>query len=166
MFSKFFPDATAKSTYDIDFEALYAEGIRGLLFDIDNTLVPHGAPADARAEALFARLKSIGFKCCLISNNKEARVLMFNKNINVNYIYDAHKPSRTGYERAMKLMGTDKTNTVFIGDQLFTDVYGAKRTGIRNILVSPIHPKEEIQIVFKRKLEKIVLYFYNKQKNS
>lgn len=166
MFSKFFPDATAKSTYNIDFEALYAQGIRGLLFDIDNTLVPHGAPADARAEALFARLKAIGFNCCLISNNKEARVLMFNKNIKVNYIYDAHKPSRTGYERAMKLMGTNKTNTVFIGDQLFTDVYGAKRTGIRNILVSPIHPKEEIQIVFKRKLEKIVLYFYKKQKNS
>ena len=100
MFSKFFPDATAKSTYNIDFEALYAQGIRGLLFDIDNTLVPHGAPADARAEALFARLKAIGFNCCLISNNKEARVLMFNKNIKVNYIYDANKPSRTGYERA------------------------------------------------------------------
>lgn len=166
MFSKFFPDATAKSTYDIDFEKLYAEGVRGLLFDIDNTLVPHGAPADARAEALFMRLKEIGFKCCLISNNCEARVLMFNKRIRAHYIYNAHKPSRRGYERAMKLMGTDTGNTVFIGDQLFTDVYGAKRTGIRNILVSPIHPKEEIQIVFKRKLEKIVLYFYKKQKNS
>lgn len=166
MFDKFFPDEAAASAYDIDFEKLYAEGIRGLLFDIDNTLVPHGAPADKRAEALFVRLRSIGFKCCLISNNKEARVKLFNKNIKVNYIYNAHKPSRTGYERAMKLMGTDAAHTVFIGDQLFTDVYGAKRTGIRNILVSPIHKKEEIQIVFKRKLEKIVLYFYNKQKNS
>lgn len=166
MFSKFFPDRTEASTYDIDFEALYKDGIRGLLFDIDNTLVPHGAPADRRAEALFERLKAIGFKCCLISNNKEARVQMFNKNIKVNYIYNAHKPSRTGYERAMKLMGTNRSNTVFIGDQLFTDVYGAKRAGISNILVSPIHPKEEIQIVFKRKLEKIVLYFYKKQKNS
>lgn len=166
MFSKFFPDAIAKSTYSIDFEKLYEKGIRGLLFDIDNTLVPHGAPADARAVDLFARLKAIGFKCCLISNNKEARVLMFNKDIKVNYIYNAHKPSRSGYERAMKLMGTTAENTVFIGDQLFTDIYGAKRAGIRNILVSPIHPKEEIQIVFKRKLEKIVLYFYKKQKNS
>ena len=91
---------------------------------------------------------------------------MFNKDIKVNYIYNAHKPSRSGYERAMKLMGTTAENTVFIGDQLFTDIYGAKRAGIRNILVSPIHPKEEIQIVFKRKLEKIVLYFYKKQKNS
>ncbi len=63
-------------------------------------------------------------------------------------------------------MGTNLENTIFIGDQLFTDVYGAKRTGIRNILVKPIHPKEEIQIVLKRKLEKIVLYFYGKQKRK
>ena len=66
----------------------------------------------------------------------------------------------------MEIMGTEQKNTVFIGDQLFTDVYGAKRTGIRNILVRPIHPKEEIQIVFKRKLEKIVLYFYQKEQRK
>ena len=63
-------------------------------------------------------------------------------------------------------MGTDLNTTAFIGDQLFTDVYGAKRTGIYNILVKPIHPKEEIQIVFKRKLEKIVLYFYEKEQKK
>ena len=64
-------------------------------------------------------------------------------------------------------MGTDESDTVFIGDQLFTDVYGAKRAGIRSILVKPIHPKEEIQIVLKRYLERIVLYFYRKsQKNT
>ena len=61
-------------------------------------------------------------------------------------------------------MGTDKTNTLFIGDQLFTDVWGAKRTGIRNILVKPIYPKEEIQIVLKRYLERVVLHFYLKKK--
>ena len=64
----------------------------------------------------------------------------------------------------MELMGTDKTNTLFIGDQLFTDVWGAKRTGIRNILVKPIYPKEEIQIVLKRYLERVVLHFYLKKK--
>ena len=63
-------------------------------------------------------------------------------------------------------MGTDLKSTIFIGDQLFTDVWGAKRTGIRNFLVKPIHPKEEIQIVLKRQLEKIVLYFYKKQRRS
>ena len=63
-------------------------------------------------------------------------------------------------------MGTDLSDTVFIGDQLFTDVYGAKRTGMVNILVKPIHPKEEIQIILKRYLEKIVLHFYQKNRKS
>ena len=70
------------------------------------------------------------------------------------------------YVRAMEIMGTDKSNTVFIGDQLFTDVWGAKRAGIHNILVKPIHPKEEIQIVLKRRLEKVVLYFYKKSREK
>ena len=164
MFETFFPDEYAASTYIIPFEELYEEGYRGLIFDIDNTLVMHGAPADERAKKLFARLKEIGYQCCLLSNNQEPRVKMFNRDVNVHYIYDAHKPSVKNYEKAMKLMGTEKGNTIFIGDQLFTDVWGAKRTGIRNILVKPIHPKEEIQIVFKRQLERIVLYFYKRQR--
>ena len=89
---------------------------------------------------------------------------MFNEEIQVHYIYDAHKPSVKNYQKAMELMGTDLHSTIFIGDQLFTDVWGAKRAGIRTILVKPIHPKEEIQIVLKRQLEKIVLYFYMRKK--
>lgn len=166
MFDMFFPDQYVASTYVIDFEKLYEEGTRGLIFDIDNTLVPHGAPADGRAIALFKRLKEIGFKCCLISNNQEPRVAMFNEPIQVDYVYDAHKPSTKNYKKAMEIMHTDARNTIFIGDQLFTDVWGAKRAGIRNILVKPIHPKEEIQIVLKRYLEKIVLHFYMKNKKK
>ena len=171
MFDKFFPDEYVASTYVIPFEKLYEEGYRGVIFDIDNTLVPHGAPADDRAVKLFQRLSDIGFASCLISNNQEnnqeARVKMFNKDIGTHYIYNAHKPSTKNYIRAMEIMGTDRTNTLFVGDQLFTDVWGAKRAGIHNILVKPIHPKEEIQIVLKRRLEKIVLYFYKKRlKNS
>ena len=162
MFDMFFPDRYVASTYVINFEKLYEEGYRGLIFDIDNTLVPHGAPADARAVELFERLKRIGFKCCLISNNKEPRVKMFNEKIQVDYVYDAHKPSTKNYIKAMEIMNTNQENTVFVGDQLFTDVWGAKRAGIANILVKPIHPKEEIQIVIKRRLEKIVLYFYKR----
>ena len=162
MFDKFFPDKYVASTYVIDFEELYKKGYRGVIFDIDNTLVPHGAPADERAKKLFAKLKSLGFHCCLISNNQEPRVKMFNQDIQVDYVYNAHKPSTKNYRKAMELMGTNQKNTLFIGDQLFTDVWGAKRTGIANILVKPIHPKEEIQIVLKRYLEKIVLYFYKR----
>ena len=145
---------------------MYEEGYRGVIFDIDNTLVPHGAPADIRAKKLFAHLKELGFESCLLSNNKEPRVKMFNEEIKTHYIYDAHKPASKNYRKAMGLMGTDLENTIFVGDQLFTDIFGAKCAGIRNILVKPIHPKEEIQIVLKRKLEKIVLYFYKRQKKS
>ncbi len=166
MFETFFPDEYVASTYVIPFEKLYEEGYRGVIFDIDNTLVPHGEPADKRAKKLFERLKTIGFESCLLSNNQEPRVKMFNEEIQVHYIFDAHKPSVKNYQKAMELMGTDLDHTIFVGDQLFTDVWGAKRTGIRNILVKPIHPKEEIQIVFKRKLEKIVLYFYKKQQKT
>ena len=162
MFDMFFPDRYAVSAYVIDFEKLYERGYRGGIFDIDNTLVPHGAPADERAVRLFKRLKEIGFACCLISNNQEPRVKMFNEKIQTDYVYNAHKPSTKNYVRAMEIMGTDMDTTVFVGDQLFTDVWGAKRSGIASILVKPIHPKEEIQIVLKRYLERIVLFFYKR----
>ena len=162
----FFSRRISDSTYVIDFDRLYEQGYRGLLFDIDNTLVPHGAPADARACALFSHLKELGFKCCFISNNQYERVASFNDVIGEHFIENAHKPSVRNYIRAMELLGTDRSNTIFIGDQLFTDIYGAKRAGIRNILVKPIDSKEEIQIVLKRYLEKIVLYFYHKEEGN
>ncbi len=162
MLERFYPGSQAASTYQIDFEGLYAEGYRGIIFDIDNTLVPHGAPADKRAMALFERLKGIGYDCCLLSNNQLPRVKSFNDDVQVHFIENAHKPSVKNYRKAMELMGTDEKNTLFVGDQLFTDIYGANRAGITTILVSPIHPKEEIQIVLKRYLEKIVLYFYRR----
>ena len=86
----------------------------------------------------------------------------FNERVGVYCIENAHKPSTRNYRRAMELMRTGLSDTIFVGDQLFTDIYGAKRTGIRTILVAPIHPKEEIQIVLKRYLERIVLYFYRR----
>ena len=164
MFERFFPDAYMDSTYVIDFEKLYKEGIRGVIFDIDNTLVPHGAPADERAIRLFARLRSIGLDYCLISTNQLPRVKPFADAVQAKFVEDAHKPSRKNYLKAMKLMHVDLDSCIFVGDQIFTDVYGAKRCGMRTILVKPLHPKEEIQIVLKRYLEKIVLYFYQKEK--
>lgn len=166
MFNCFFPDAYLDSTYEIDFDKLYEEGYRGLLFDVDNTLVPHGAPADERAKKLFAHLKELGFKSCFLSNNQIERVSSFNAAIGEQFIENAHKPSVKNYFKAMEMLGTDTTNTIFVGDQLFTDIYGAKRAGIRNILVKPIDKKEEIQIVLKRYLEKIVLYFYRKEEGN
>lgn len=162
MLQCFYPDHEVDSAYGIDYEGLYEKGFRGIIFDIDNTLVPHGAPADSRALALFTRLKKAGYRTVLLSNNKEPRVKLFSDQVESQYIFKAGKPGRGGYERAMELMGTVPETTLFVGDQLFTDVWGAKRAGIVNYLVKPIHPKEEIQIVLKRKLERIVLYFYHK----
>ena len=112
---------------------------------------------------MSGHLRELGFGYCLLSNNQIERVSSFADAIGAQFIENAHKPSVRNYKKAMELLGTDTGNTIFIGDQLFTDVYGAKRSGIRNILVKPIHPKEEIQIVLKRYLEKIVLHFYKKE---
>lgn len=166
MFDCFFPDEIQESSYAIDYRQLYDEGVRGLIYDIDNTLVEHGAPADERAKKLFNDLKEIGFKAVIISNNKEKRVKSFSDDVGVPSFYDVGKPSKKGYMDAVNLMGIDVKSAVFIGDQLFTDIWGAKRCGIRNILVKPIDPHEEIQIVLKRRLEAIVLFFYNKKINN
>ena len=164
--SIFYPDEYLESTYIIDFDKLYRDGYRGVIFDIDNTLVPHGAPADERAVKLFERLRAIGLDYCLISNNQEPRVKPFAEKVQSKYVFNAHKPSTKNYIKAMELMHTDRGNTVFIGDQLFTDVWGANRAGIRTILVKPIDPKEEIQIVLKRYLERIVLWAYERKKKK
>ena len=163
MLGRFYPCMCIDSTYDIDLEQLKKDGKAGVIFDIDNTLVRHGEPADERALELFDRLKKIGIDTCLLSNNKRPRVESFANQVGSKFIFKANKPSVAGYKKAMELMNTSTENTIFVGDQLFTDVYGANRTGMFSILVKPIHPKEEIQIVLKRYLEKIVLFFYKRK---
>lgn len=160
IFGSFYPDVKVHSAYDIDYKSLYDEGYRGVIFDIDNTLVPHGAPATPEAERLFVMLKNIGLRSCLVSNNVEARVAMFNKNIQTDYVALAFKPGRKGYEKAMEIMNTTRGNTLVVGDQLFTDIWGARRAGIRSYLTDPIDPHEEIQIRFKRHLENFLMLFY------
>ncbi len=166
MFQAFYPKEYRDSTYTTDFQKLYQEGYRGILFDVDNTLVPHGAPATEESVELFRRLHEMGFSTCLISNNKEPRVTPFADAMETPYVYKAGKPKRSGYQKGMEIMGTGTQNTLFIGDQLFTDVWGANRAGLYSILVKPIDPKEEIQIVLKRYLEKIVLFFYERRKQK
>ena len=162
MLRRFFPDHEADNAYDIDYQGLYGQGYRGIIFDIDNTLVPHGMPADERAIALFERLKRIGYRVIMLSNNKEPRVKMFCDAVDAPYIFKAAKPNPKNYRQAFAEMGTNENTTLFVGDQIFTDVWGANKAGLYSILVKPIHPKEEIQIVLKRYLERIVLYFYQR----
>ena len=153
-----------ESSYVIPYENWKKMGIQGIVYDIDNTLVPHGAPADERAIRLFEHLRGLGLKTCLLSNNKEPRVKSFAEQVKCPYIYKGGKPGAKGYKKAMETMGTDVKNTLFVGDQIFTDVWGANRAGVYSILVKQIARHEEIQIVLKRKLEKIVLRSYRNQK--
>ena len=138
MLKRFYPDDYVDSAYEIPYEELYKKGYRGIVFDVDNTLVEHGAPVTERAVALFERLRKTGYDTCIISNNKEPRV----------------RPL------------AEAVHSFFVGDQLFTDVWGANRAGMMTILVKPIDKHEEIQIVLKRYLEKIVLHFYKKQERK
>lgn len=166
MLEIFYPKHYVSSAYVIPYERLYGEGIRGVIFDVDNTLVPHDQPADDRARGLFEKFHQMGMETCLLSNNKEPRVASFAGEVGTKYIYKSGKPSVKGYVKAMELMGTSRATTIFVGDQLFTDVWGANRAGIRSYLVKPIDPREEIQIVLKRYPEAVVLWFYRKRRRK
>ncbi|MCQ2495329.1 MAG: YqeG family HAD IIIA-type phosphatase [Lachnospiraceae bacterium] len=163
MFEKFFPKEWVDSTYNIDYQKYYDQGYRGVIFDIDNTLVPHGVDADERAVKLFEKLREIGFDVCLLSNNKKHRVERFNRAVNANYIFKAQKPYSRNYYQAATMMKISIKSVLCIGDQLFTDIYGGNLAGIYTILVNPINKKEEIQIRLKRFLEKPVLMAYKKK---
>ena len=163
MLNKLYPDTYLDSIDDIDFEMYYKKGIRGIVSDIDNTLVPHGAPADEHIIKVFEKIHGMGIDTCLISNNKKLRVVPFAKAVNSKFIYDAHKPSRESYKKAMELMNTDKESTLFIGDQIFTDIWGANRTGIETVMLKQIDKKEEIQIILKRIPEKLILWLWKRK---
>ena len=161
-----FPDEYLRSAYEIDYRALYAKGYRGIIFDIDNTLVGHNAPADRRAVHLIAVLKDIGFSVNILSNNKEPRVKSFAGRVRADdYLFLANKPLPKGYKRAMRRMGLKRDQMLVIGDQLFTDICGANLAGMHTILVEPVKKwHEEIQIIFKRLLEAPILFAYKKIK--
>lgn len=160
----FYPKEEFGSTYQIPFEKFYEKGYRAIIFDIDNTLVPHGAPADERAIKLCKDLKAIGFQFCLLSNNNTRRVAPFAKAIEAKYICNAGKPFKKGYLKAAELMGMDAEQILCIGDQIFTDIWGANRVGYYSILVGPIGKKEDFWIILKRLPEQIGLFFYRRSK--
>ena len=164
MFQNLYPDEDVASAYEIDYQAFFDQGYRGILFDVDNTWVEHDQPVTLVAIELFQRIQEMGFQTCIISNNKDERVKPLAVALESDYVYKAGKPSARGYLQGMEQMGTMPETTLFVGDQLFTDIWGAKRSGIRNILVKPISKKEEIQIVIKRVFEKIILSEYRSKK--
>ena len=156
MFQNFYPNKLIRSVYELNWEEL-SRTYGGVIFDIDNTLVPHGAAADEAAIQLFARIHNLGMKTMLVSNNGEARVKPFAQQVQTDYIYKAGKPKVEGYNKAMAKMGTDPKHTLFIGDQIFTDVWGGNRFGALTIMVAPLGPEIVPFIKLKRVAEKLVL---------
>ena len=162
----FIPDLYVDSIFEIDLNALKSRGIDSLIVDIDNTLVAWDKK-DAPQSVIewFEKLKDMGFNICLVSNNTQDRVVVFNEKVQLYAIHRATKPRRKPFRRAMEKMNSDVSNTAVIGDQIFTDVLGGNRTGLYTILVVPILGKEFIWTKFVRKFERLILKQIKKGEN-
>ena len=165
MFKMFYPHEYAESVFTIDYDKLYSLGYRGIIFDIDNTLVHHGEDSTNEIDKLFKFIHGIGLKTLLLSNNNKERIERFLANIDSMYIPDAGKPKVDNYYKAVKMLGIKREEAVFVGDQIFTDIYGANKSGIASILVKFLHHESEAKIGKKRTLEKIILKFYKLNKS-
>jgi HAD superfamily phosphatase (TIGR01668 family) len=161
MIGLFYPHEYVDSVFSIDYPKLLALGYKGVIFDIDNTLVHHGEDATPEIASLLQSIHSCGLKTLLLTNNDENRVMRFmNTSIETLYICEADKPKPSNYLKALELMGLEPTEAVFVGDQVFTDTYGANRAGIKNILVRFLHRGDKKKIGLRRRLERIVLWTY------
>ena len=165
MFKMFYPHEYVDNVFSIDYQKIYNKGYRGIIFDIDNTLVPHGKDSTKNVDELFKNIQGIGFKTLLLSNNNEERIKRFNKNIESLYICNAQKPKVDNYLKAVQMMNVKKEKILVIGDQIFTDILGANKSGIDNILVRFIGHDIETKIGVKRNIEKIILKLYGLNKS-
>ncbi|NLZ55755.1 MAG: YqeG family HAD IIIA-type phosphatase [Clostridiaceae bacterium] len=147
----FRPDETYRDVSQIDFERLYLEGYRLILFDVDNTLVNDGAAErSVFSQAQINRAKAAGFKCMLVSNGRDKRIERLGEQHKIEAISSAGKPSRRGVIRACSVAGILPEHTVMIGDQIFTDIMAGNLAGVRTILVNPLTSREKWYIVLKR----------------
>lgn len=165
MFKRLLPDQIVQTIYDIDLQALVDQGIRGMMTDLDNTLVGAGtALATPELVAWLARVKERGLQAVVLSNNNETRVSTFAKPLGIPYIPAARKPFGAAFRRGLELMQLRPDEVVIVGDQMLTDVLGGRRAGLHTILVTPIAPNEEgFGTRINRRIEKIALARLRKQ---
>lgn len=166
MLKKLFPYEYADSVFAVDYKKLRKKGFKAVIFDIDNTLVHHGDNSTPEIDQLFRDIHTAGLKTLLLTNNDDERVQRFIRNIDTLYICDAEKPDPAGYLKALRMLGVKKNEAVCIGDQIFTDVLGANRCGIPNILVKFITLPNEKKIGKRRHLENLILRFYKLSRAS
>lgn len=159
------PDLICDTVYQIPFDKYYEKGIRGIAFDIDNTLVSYDTPEpDEKLTEFLLALGKRGFQVAFVSNNEPARVERFNARLGFLALADSHKPLTGGLERVMKEFGVKKKEFLMVGDQLLTDCLCARLAGVSVVTVPPIQPVENRFFRFKRKIEKpFIRAYYKKQ---
>jgi len=167
LFKKLCPTEWTDSIYAYDFKKAYEKGCRGVILDIDNTLVPHDAPADGRAAELCRKLKETGIRPVIVSNNHEPRAKSFADAVGVPFICDAGKPLTGGYEEALRILGLKKEEVLCVGDQLLTDIWGANNAGLSSLLVEPLDKDTDTAwIKVKRVLEKPIKLLHKAKRTS
>jgi HAD superfamily phosphatase (TIGR01668 family) len=158
MSSPLAPDLYYSSVHAIDLEALSARGIRTLLLDLDNTLLPRDTNVVPEASKRWvAALKSHGFRICAVSNNWHGRVRVVSAELGIDIVDHAVKPLPFAFLRALKRVGGRTRESAVIGDQLFTDILGGKLLGMRTVLVQPLSATDLTHTLLLRRLEAIVL---------
>ena len=156
MIDKFIPDMYQKSIYTINYEKLKADGIKCLLFDLDNTCAAYSVKKPTeKLTNLFQELKEKGFKIIIFSNNTKRRIEPFKNSLVVDASAKSGKPRKKKFIKIITKFNFDISEVGIIGDQLFTDIYGGNRVGIKTILVNPISKEELLHT-------KIIRIFENK----
>ena len=153
----FIPDIYQKSIYTIDYKKLKKNGIKCLLFDLDNTIAPYKViEPDQKVKELFASLEK-DFKVIIISNSNKNRLRPFKEKLNVDVAFSSKKPFKTKYKKILELYNFKIDEVACIGDQLLTDILGANRMGFTSILVNRIAKYETIFTRFNHFFEKFIL---------
>lgn len=159
MLKIFYPKIYAGSLTDIDPDMLIKRSIKGILFDLDNTIVCRNASrCDPEVLEWLGELRGRGFKMGIVSNNSARRVGDMAAYLDMPAVYRAVKPFRRPFLRALRMLGTPPHETALIGDQIFTDILGGNMAGLYTILVAPLAGTEFLGTrLFSRPLEKIIM---------
>jgi len=152
------PQIIVKTLYDIDINTLEQQGIRGIIFDLDNTIIPWDSPNMSPGIIQWLNnLLARGFNICLVSNNMGKRVQTIAGIFGIPFVSRAYKPAKTGFRQAIAAMELTNSQVAVVGDQLFTDILGGNRLGLYTIWVAPISGKEFIGTKITRRLEKLAV---------
>ncbi|WP_424768987.1 YqeG family HAD IIIA-type phosphatase [Paenibacillus sp. sgz302251] len=159
MFERLLPHMRVNTVYEINLDELHARGVRGIITDLDNTLVgAREALATPELVQWLDYVRSRGFRVVIVSNNNETRVGKFASPLNIPYIHAARKPAGKSFRKGLQVLGLKAEDTVVIGDQMLTDVLGGNRMGLYTILVTPIAPADEgIMTRVNRRIERFAL---------